>query len=99
MVAYDVKIAEQPPAHYGYDPHLSPQLVWAGKPGLVNIEVEDAAGLAVDTVFSLHIHERISTQAMIHAVQRPQAVQAAGDRPHHCRRRAAGDPLRPAAGG
>jgi hypothetical protein len=68
MVAYDVKTAEQPPAHYGYDPHLSPQLVWAGKPGLVDIEVEDAAGLAVDTV-SLHIYERISTQAIIHAVQ------------------------------
>jgi hypothetical protein len=74
MVAYEAKTAEQPQAHYGYDPHLSPQLIWAGKPGLVNIEVEDAAGLEVDTV-SLHIHERVSTQAIIHAVQKPQALQ------------------------
>ena len=74
MVAYEAKTAEQPQAHYGYDPHLSPQLIWAGKPGLVTIEVEDAAGLEVDTV-SLHIHERVSTQAIIRAVQRPQALQ------------------------
>ncbi len=74
MVAYEVKIAEQPPAHYGYDPQLSPQLIWAGKPGLVNVDVEDAAGLAVDTV-SLHIHERVSTQAIIQAVEKPQTVQ------------------------
>ena len=74
MVAYEAKTAEQPQAHYGYDPHLSPQLIWAGKPGLVSIEVEDAAGLEVDTV-SLHIHERVSTQAIIHAVQKPQALQ------------------------
>ena len=74
MVAYEAKTAEQPQAHYGYDPHLSPQLIWAGKPGLVTVEVEDAAGLEVDTV-SLHIHERVSTQAIIHAVQKPQALQ------------------------
>ena len=74
MASYEAKTAEQPRAHYGYDPHLSPQLIWAGKPGLRSIEVEDAAGLEVDTV-SLHIHERVSTQAIIHAVQRPQALQ------------------------
>ncbi len=73
MVAYEAKTAEQPQAHYGYDPHLSPQLIWAGKPGLVSIEVEDAAGLEVDTV-SLHIHERVSTQAIIHAVRASQVA-------------------------
>ncbi|MFZ2359019.1 MAG: site-specific DNA-methyltransferase, partial [Anaerolineae bacterium] len=74
MASYEAKTAEQPRTHYGYDPHLSPQLIWAGKPGLRSIEVEDAAGLEVDTV-SLHIHERVSTQAIINAVQRPQALQ------------------------
>lgn len=74
MVAYEARAAEQPRDHYAYDPRLSPQLIWAGKPGLVNIEVEDAAGLDVDTV-SLHIHERVSTQAIISAVQKPQTVQ------------------------
>ncbi len=94
MVAYEAKTAEQPQAHYGYDPHLSPQLIWAGKPGLVSIEVEDSAGLKVDTV-SLHIHERVSTQAIIHAVQKPQALQLdlfADPRPQrHAQRR----PVRP----
>ena len=74
MVAYEVKVAEQPKTHYAYDPHLSPQLIWAGKPGLRSIEVEDAAGLEVDAV-SLHIHERVSTQAIIAAVQKPQPRQ------------------------
>ncbi len=56
---------------YGYDPHLSPQLVWAGKPGIVNVEVEDQAGVEAETV-SLHIHERISPQAIIKAVQKEE---------------------------
>lgn len=73
MVQYEV-VRETPQEHYAYDPHLSPQLVWANKPGLQSIEVEDAAGVDVDTV-SLHIHERVSTQAIIKAVQRPQPKQ------------------------
>jgi adenine-specific DNA-methyltransferase len=76
MVVYETRVAEQPKTHYAYDPHLSPQLIWAGKPGLTQIEVEDAAGLEVEAV-SLHIHERVSTQAIIHAVQRPQPLQLA----------------------
>jgi hypothetical protein len=36
MAVYEAKTAEQPRTHYGHDPHLSPQLIWAGKPGLVN---------------------------------------------------------------
>jgi adenine-specific DNA-methyltransferase len=74
MASYEAKLAEQPQAQYGYDPHLSPQLIWAGKPGLHSIEVEDASGLEVDTV-SLHIHERVSTEAIIRALQKPQALQ------------------------
>jgi adenine-specific DNA-methyltransferase len=73
MVQYEV-VRETPQEHYAYDPHLSPQLIWANKPGLQSIEVEDAAGLDVDIV-SLHIHERVSTQAIVQAVQRPQPKQ------------------------
>jgi adenine-specific DNA-methyltransferase len=73
MVQYEV-VRETPQEHYAYDPHLSPQLIWAAKPGLKQIEVEDEAGVDVDTV-SLHIHERVSTQAIIHAVQRPEPKQ------------------------
>lgn len=73
MVQYEA-VRETPQEHYAYDPHLSPQLVWAGKPGLTQIEVEDESGVDVDTI-SLHIHERVSTQAIIQAVQRPEPKQ------------------------
>ena len=46
---------------YAYDPHLDPQLVWAGK--------AEHASFDVDTV-SLHIHERASTAAILRAVRR-----------------------------
>ncbi len=48
---------------YDYDPHLDPQLVWAGKKEHASFEVENVA---------LHIHERISTAAIIKAVQREE---------------------------
>ena len=69
MVSYEPKISEPKIKRYGYDPHLSPQLIWAGKPGLKTIEVEDRSGIEVDSV-SLHVHERVSAQAIIKAVQR-----------------------------
>ncbi|MBW1699937.1 MAG: site-specific DNA-methyltransferase [Deltaproteobacteria bacterium] len=69
MVSYEPKIAEPKTRHYAYDPHLSPQLVWAGKPGLKSVEVEDASGIEVESV-ALHVHERVSAQAIIKAVQR-----------------------------
>lgn len=69
MVSYEPKISEPKIKRYGYDPHLSPQLIWAGKPGLKTIEVEDRSGVEVDSV-SLHVHERVSAQAVIKAVQR-----------------------------
>ncbi|HEY8870068.1 MAG TPA: ADP-ribosylglycohydrolase family protein [Candidatus Limnocylindrales bacterium] len=46
---------------YAYDPHLDPQLVWAGK--------AEHESFDVDTV-SLHIHERVSTAAVLRAVRR-----------------------------
>lgn len=46
---------------YEYDPHLDPQLVWASK--------KEHTSFEVDTV-SLHIHERISTQAILKTIQR-----------------------------
>ena len=51
---------------YKFDPHLDPQLVWAGKAEHTSFEVE---------VVSLHIHERISTRAILDAVRRPQPLQ------------------------
>jgi len=44
------------PKKYEYDPHLDPQLVWSGK-------VENTS-FEVPTV-SLHIHERIASEAKL----------------------------------
>ncbi len=46
---------------YSYDPHLDPQLVWAGKAELTSFEVP--------TVY-LHVHERIDPSTIIEAVRR-----------------------------
>jgi adenine-specific DNA-methyltransferase len=51
---------------YAYDPHLDPQLVWAGK--------EERKEFRVDTV-SLHIHERISSKAIIDGLRKDKSVQ------------------------
>ena len=51
---------------YAYDPYLDPQLVWAGKAEHRSFEVD---------VVSLHIHERISTRAILNAVRRPEPLQ------------------------
>ena len=48
---------------YNYDPHLDPQLQWAGKAEHTSFEVD---------VVSLHIHERISTRAILEAAKRPE---------------------------
>lgn len=47
--------------HYVYDPHLDPQLQWAGK--------AEHAAFNVPTV-SLHVHERIDPRSIIEAVKR-----------------------------
>lgn len=36
MVSYEPKVGEPKMNCYAYDPHLSPQLVSAGKPGLTS---------------------------------------------------------------
>jgi adenine-specific DNA-methyltransferase len=46
---------------YAYDPHLDPQLVWAGK--------AERMSFAVPTV-SLHVHERIDPRTIIEAVRK-----------------------------
>jgi adenine-specific DNA-methyltransferase len=51
----------QEPVKYNYDPHLDPQLIWTGKAEHPSFEVETV---------SLHIHERVSTEAILKSVQR-----------------------------
>jgi adenine-specific DNA-methyltransferase len=74
LVSADYTVRETRRTHYAYDPHLSPQLVWAGKPGLQAIEVEDEAGVEAEDV-ALHVHERVSTRAIMEAVRRPEPKQ------------------------
>ena len=46
---------------YQYDPHLDPQLVWAGKTERTSFDVPTA---------SLHVHERIDPKTIIRAVKK-----------------------------
>jgi len=46
---------------YSYDPHLDPQLVWAGKAEHTSFEVPTV---------SLHVHERIDPRSIIEAVRK-----------------------------
>ena len=65
-IAPTYEVRDRQTTRYQYDPHLDPQLQWAGKAEHTSFEVD---------VVSLHIHERISTRAILRAVQRPQPVQ------------------------
>ena len=48
---------------YGYDPHLDPQLQWAGKTEHTSFEVPTQ---------SLHVHERIDTKTIIEKVKKEE---------------------------
>jgi adenine-specific DNA-methyltransferase len=61
IATQDRSVAEK--VTYEYDPHLDPQLHWAGKAEHTSFEI--------DTV-SLHIHERVSTEAMMRAIRREE---------------------------
>src|SRR5215475_1370004 len=52
---------------YAYDPHLDPQLAWAGK--------AEHTSFDVPTV-SLHVHERIDPRTIIEAVKKPNGSYA-----------------------
>jgi adenine-specific DNA-methyltransferase len=62
--------AGQKKKRYAYDPHLDPQLVWAGKAEHISFEVPTV---------SLHVHERIDPKTIIETVRKkngqPQPVQ------------------------
>jgi len=65
-IAPTYEVRELKTQAYAYDPHLDPQLIWAGKAEHTSFDVD---------VVSLHIHERISTRAILNAVRRPEPVQ------------------------
>jgi adenine-specific DNA-methyltransferase len=65
-IAPTYEMRQRQTTRYQYDPHLDPQLVWAGKAEHTSFEVE---------LVSLHIHERISTKAILKAVRRPEPIQ------------------------
>lgn len=51
---------------YQYDPHLDPQLVWAGKAEHTSFDVP---------IVSLHVHERIDPKTIIEAVKKKNGKQ------------------------
>lgn len=54
-----------PPKKYAYDPHMDPQLIWAGK--------AEKSALTVDTV-SLHVHERVDPYTIMEAVRTKESL-------------------------
>ena len=50
---------------YAYDPHLDPQLQWAGKAEHTSFEVPTV---------SLHVHERIDPRSIIEAVRKQNSA-------------------------
>ena len=50
---------------YAYDPHLDPQLQWAGKAEHTSFEVPTV---------SLHVHERIDPRSIIQAVRKQNSA-------------------------
>lgn len=57
-------VAPVPERRFAFDPHLDPQLVWAGKTEQQDIAVEAP---------SIHVHERLSTEAIMKAAPRENA--------------------------
>ena len=57
---------------YAYDPHLDPQLVWAGK--------AERASFDIPTV-SLHVHERIDPRTILEAVRANHEPRPSGSGP------------------
>ncbi|MFQ5853709.1 MAG: site-specific DNA-methyltransferase, partial [Candidatus Binatia bacterium] len=62
-IAPTYEVRERQTRTYSYDPHLDPQLQWTGKAEHTSFDVD---------VVSLHIHERISTRAILEAVKKPE---------------------------
>ncbi|MDZ7338276.1 MAG: site-specific DNA-methyltransferase [candidate division KSB1 bacterium] len=58
--------AGQKKKRYAYDPHLDPQLVWAGKAEHTSFEVPTV---------SLHVHERIDPRTILEAVRKKNGQQ------------------------
>src|SRR5260370_19681195 len=54
-------VGQPPKRRYSYDPHRPPTLVWAGKSERDSFEVEAP---------SIHVHERLSTAAIMAAVRK-----------------------------
>ena len=59
LASYDT--SKTKPKKYEHDPHLDPQLVWAGKAEHTSSEVPTV---------SLHIHERIAPEAIVSSLKR-----------------------------
>jgi adenine-specific DNA-methyltransferase len=62
LASYDT--STQKTKKYEYDPHLDPQLVWTGKTENTSFEVPTV---------SLHIYERIASEAVIRSIRREPA--------------------------
>src|SRR5713226_2867814 len=82
-----VRVGRAPsPAALDYDPHLDPQLVWAGKKEHTSFEVHTV---------SLHVHERIDPSTIVEAVRKRNG-NGLPEQPSLFERREENPPLREA---
>jgi adenine-specific DNA-methyltransferase len=72
LVTPETDPPDPPKKTYAYDPHLDPQLIWAGKAERMSFEVPTV---------SLHVHERIDPRTIIDAVRKRNGNGAGGHRP------------------
>ncbi len=63
----------KPKTTYAYDPHLDPQLQWAGKAERTSFDVP---------IVSLHVHERIDPRTIVQAVRKRDNGDGNGDTEH-----------------
>ena len=61
LAGFEKSVKEPPRITYEYDPHFDPQLVWSGKAEHTSFDVP---------VVSLHVHERVSSQAIVRAIKK-----------------------------
>ncbi len=66
LVTHQNDPSDPPKKTYAFDPHLDPQLVWAGKAERTSLEVPS---------ISLHVHERIDPKSIIAAVRSGQGSE------------------------
>jgi hypothetical protein len=77
MVTYEPKVQEVRKQAYAYNPHLSPQLVWAGKVQM--IYVDPPYGVKFSSNFQPRLDQRDVKDGDEHLTREPEQIKAYRD--------------------